>query len=334
MPSAAGISVSRREAAPGADVRAGPARVASPVQCRAAGRPLYCWRVENRALLGQFLRRHREDLTPEAAGLPARRAGRTPGLRREEVAELAKVSTTYYERLEQGRGPRPSAPVLGGIAEALRLDADERAHLFRLAGHTAPARGSSVPEPVDPGLAYLLEAVAETTPAFITDELGTVLAQNWLNLTLFGHFAGRPGLDANLIWRWFTSPAWRDRLDPPHQQEQTGFAYVADLRAVIAAHGHGRPAADLVDRLRRTSAEFRAMWERQAVAMLHCSTKVVHDERVGRIDLDCSIVVSASGRQRMLLLQPVAGTPSADRIAELTAAAPHKRDVVGAAGAA
>ncbi len=183
-------------------------------------------------------------------------------------------------------------------------------------------------------LQHLLAAIAETTPAFVTDDLGTVLAQNWLNVTLFGRFAGLPGLAANLVWHWFTQPAWRDRLDPKDQQQQTGLAYVADLRAVITRHGPGGPATELVERLRRASDEFRAMWERQAVAMLHCSTKVVHDERVGRLDLDCSVVLSPTGRQRMLMLKPVPGTPSAHRIAELVAAAPHKRDVVGAARSA
>ncbi len=283
--------------------------------------------MENRASLGQFLRRRREDLTPLEVGLTPQGRRRTPGLRREEVAGLANVSTTYYERLEQGRGPRPSAPVLASLAAALQLSGDEIPHLYRLAGHTAPGRPQHPDDQVDAGLAYLLAAVEQTTPAFVTDELGFVLAQNWLNVALFGRFAGLPGLEANLVWHWFTCPAWRDRLDPADQQEQTGLAYVADLRAVIAQHGHQGPAAHLVERLQEASADFRAMWDRQAVSMLHCSDKVVHDERVGRLDLECSVVLGASGRQRMLLLQPVPGTPSAERIARLSSA-PHNRDVV------
>jgi transcriptional regulator with XRE-family HTH domain len=292
--------------------------------------------VENRAWLGEFLRRRREELAPDEVGLPARAAGRTPGLRREEVAALATVSTTYYERLEQGRGPRPSATVLAAIAGALRLTGDEETHLYRLAGQTAPVRQDQ-PQPVDPGLAHLLDAVSDTTPAFVTDDLGTVLAQNWLNVTLFGRFAGLPGRAANLVWHWFTSPEWRHRLDPPENQEQTGAAYVADLRAVIAERGHDGPAGELADRLAEVSPEFRAMWARHAVATLHCPTKVVHDERVGRIELDCAVVTSPVLRQRMLMLKPVPGSPSAARIAALHAyrssprPAPHKQDVVGGA---
>ncbi|WP_426502411.1 helix-turn-helix transcriptional regulator [Dactylosporangium sp. McL0621] len=290
--------------------------------------------MENRDWLGEFLRRRREALTPVEAGLPSLTRRRTPGLRREEVAALANVSATYYERLEQARGPRPSATVLDGIAAALRLTDTEKAHLFRLAGHTAPARWEPQPEPVDPGLAYLLGAISGTTPAFVTDDLGTVLAQNWLNVTLFGQFADRPGMEANLVWHWFTSPSWRHRLDPPEQQEQTGMAYVSDLRAVIAQRGQDRTASELVEQLCGASSEFRAMWGRHTVAMLHCSTKVVHDERVGRLDLDCEIVTGATTRQRMLTLQPVAGTPTAQRIAALHTyrVSPHNQDVVAAAG--
>src|SRR5690349_8821773 len=118
--------------------------------------------MEARTSLGRFLRRHREDLTPAEAGLSAQGRRRTPGLRREEVAALANVSTTYYERLEQARGPRPSAPVLAALAAALKLSADETAHLYRLAGHTAPGRPQDPHEPVDAGLAYLLAATERT----------------------------------------------------------------------------------------------------------------------------------------------------------------------------
>lgn len=285
--------------------------------------------MEDRDWLGEFLRRRREALSPVEAGFPSLRRRRTPGLRREEVAALANVSSTYYERLERARGPRPSAAVLSGIAAALRLSETEKAHLFRLAGHLAPPWDPQ-PEPVDPGLAYLLTAISGTTPAFVTDDLGTVLAQNWLNVTLFGQFADRPGIEANLVWHWFTSPSWRDRLDPPEQQEQTGMAYVSDLRAVTAQRGRDRTAGDLVERLGEASAEFRAMWGRHTVATPHCSTKVVHDERVGRLDLDCEIVTGATTRQRMLTLQPVAGTPTAERIAALRAhrAPAHDHDVL------
>jgi transcriptional regulator with XRE-family HTH domain len=273
--------------------------------------------MSNRAQLGDFLRRRRERLSPDTAGLPVGSRRRTPGLRRDEVAALANISFTYYERLEQGRAAQPSAAVLAGLSEALRLTDDERGHLYLLAGQAAPARPRDQPD-VDPSLAYVLRAVDGVTPALITDDLGEVVAQNELNLALFGVFAGLPGRAPNLIWRWFTSPEWRDILEPPGQHEATGLAYVADLRAAVAQRGHDSAAAVLVEDLRAVSREFADMWDRHVVSALHCSTKVVHDPRVGRIDLDCSVLLSTQSRQRLLLLRPTPGTPSAERLARLT----------------
>jgi transcriptional regulator with XRE-family HTH domain len=274
--------------------------------------------VDARADLGTFLRRRRERLTPADVGLPEGGRRRAPGLRRDEVAGLAHMSTVYYERIEQGRGSMPSPPVLDGIAGALRLTDAERDHLYRLAGHAAPAPDAEV----DPSLVFVLTEVEDTTPAFMTDDLGVVVAQNRLNRVLFGDFTGQ-----NLVRHWFTSPPWRHRLEPSGQHEQTGLAYVADLRAAVAVRGYDSAAAGLVAELRAVSAEFREMWERHAVAALHCSAKVVHDERVGRLDLDCLVLTSALSRQRLLLLKPVPGTPSEQRLRVLST---YSLDVVGA----
>ena len=268
--------------------------------------------------LGDFLRRRREALKPESVGLAPSGRRRTPGLRRDEVAELACMSAVYYERIEQGRGPKPSAAVLGGLARALRLTADQREHLYRLAGHVAP----TPPEPddyVDPGLLSVLTAVAHSTPGFISDELGTVVAQNRLNVALFGQFTGRPGYEPNLVWRWFTSPAWRFHLEPEDQHEQTGRAYVADLRTIVARRDHDPAATTLVEDLRKASDEFAAMWDDHEVSALHCATKHINDDRVGRLDLDCVIMLSPLSRQRMLLLRPAPATETAARLDILNA---------------
>jgi transcriptional regulator with XRE-family HTH domain len=226
------------------------------------------------------------------------------------------MSAVYYERIEQGRGPTPSAPVLAGLADAFRLTADERNHLYTLAGQAppaAPARGFDV----DPGLEYVLRAVADTTPASVTDDLSNVLAQNWLNTELFGQFAGLPGRGCNLIWRWFTSPRWRLSLEPPSQHEGMGEFYVADLRAAVARRGHDREAVALVDELRQVSAEFARMWDKHHASALYCTTKTMHDARVGQLDLDCAVVTSPLSDQRLLLLQPTPGTPTGARLEEL-----------------
>jgi transcriptional regulator with XRE-family HTH domain len=269
--------------------------------------------VDNRLQLGDFLHRRREHLSPADVGLPAGGRRRTPGLRRDEVAGLAHMSAVYYERLEQGRGPVPSASVLAGIADALRLTTDERNHIYTLAGKASPAIAGSAGD-VDPGLEYVLRSVEETTPASITDDLSTVVAQNWLNLELFGEFTELPGRGSNLIWRWFTSAEWRHYLEPADQHEGTGQFYVADLRAAIARRGHDREAAALADDLRETSPEFARIWDQHNVSALYCTTKAVHEARVGRLDLDCAVVTSPLSQQRLLLLRPVPGTPARERL--------------------
>ncbi|MGW0197979.1 helix-turn-helix transcriptional regulator [Nonomuraea sp. NPDC003201] len=268
--------------------------------------------------LGDFLRQRRDTLTPLQAGLPSGGRRRAPGLRRDEVAALAHMSVTYYERLEQGRGPQPSAAMLAGLTMALQLNDDERDHLYRLAGQASPVAPDSEGY-VDPGLLSVLRAVEATTPGYIADDLGTVVAQNTLNLALFGRFTGLPGWEGNLVWRWFTSPRWRFVLEPEDQHEQTGRAYVADLRAIVAQREHDETAAALVADLRTASAEFVQMWEEHQVSALHCSTKHVDDERVGLLDLECAVVTSPLSRQRMLLLFPLAGTDTALRLERLSA---------------
>jgi transcriptional regulator with XRE-family HTH domain len=266
--------------------------------------------------LGDFLRRRREALSPEEAGLPAIGRRRTPGLRRDEVAALAAMSTVYYERLEQGRGAQPSASMLTAIAGALRLDDEERDHLFRLAGHAAPTVAPAQPA-VDPGLLFVLDTAG--VPGFISDDLGNVVAQNDLNIALFGRFVGAPGWDGNLIWRWFTSPQWRFKLESPEHHEETGRGYVADLRLTAGQRDYDPAARELVAALRAVSTEFALMWDEHRVATLQCPPKRVDDERVGLLEFDCVLLLSPLSRQRMLLLKPAPGTPATERLAALRA---------------
>ncbi|MGW7383105.1 MmyB family transcriptional regulator [Streptomyces sp. NPDC054794] len=142
------------------------------------------------------------------------------------------------------------------------------------------------------------------------------MAQNPLNIALFGTFTDRPGHERNLTWHWFTSTHWRSVLRSASTQEEeaTSLSCVADLRAILAQRGHDSAAATLVPDLRAASAEFADMWDRHRVSTLHCSTKSVVDRQVGRLDLDCVVLASPLSRQRLLLLQPVPGTPTTDRL--------------------
>src|SRR3712207_8599057 len=122
----------------------------------------------DRAGLAEFLRRRRESLQPEDVGLPRGPRRRTGGLRREEVAALCHMSTDYYARLEQERGPQPSEQMIASIAQGLHLSLDERDHLFRLAGHQPPPRGAST-EHISPGLLRIFDRLGDT-PAEIRSE--------------------------------------------------------------------------------------------------------------------------------------------------------------------
>lgn len=276
--------------------------------------------MNNRAQLGDFLRRRREELSPADVGLPAIGRRRTPGLRRDEVATLAHMSIRYYERLEQGRGPLPSAAVLAGMADALQLTADERDHMYMLAG-----RASSVAADrdgsIDPGLEYVLRDMETTVPACIADDLGNVLAQNRLNVELLGQFAGLPEYGPNLIWRWFTSPQWRQMLEPDSQHEGTGQFYVSGLRAAVARLDNDSAAITLVRDLRQVSPDFARMWDHHTISAEYHTTKQVRAPQGGRIDLDCATVTSPLSQQRLLFLQPVPGSRAAERLARL---ATHK----------
>src|SRR6478752_8640757 len=168
--------------------------------------------VMDRAQLADFLRRRREALQPEDVGLRRGSRRRTAGLRREEVAELSDMSTDYYSRLEQARGPQPSEQMLAAMARGLRLTLDERDHLFRLAGHTAPARALRS-DHISPGIMRILDRLADT-PAQVMTELGETLAQTPAARALFGDETRFEGFARSVGYRWFTDAAVRAVYPP------------------------------------------------------------------------------------------------------------------------
>jgi transcriptional regulator with XRE-family HTH domain len=211
--------------------------------------------------LGAFLRHRREHRSPDDVGLPAGGRRRTPGLRREEVALVSGVSTSWYTFLEQGRPVRPSAQVLGAISGTLGLTDDERDHLFRLAGLVpdAPAAG---PERVDPALADLVD-VLNPRPAYVTAASFDVLAANDAARTLFR------GITPNVALWVFTDPLADEVLV---DREEVALGVLARLRAARARHPDDGRIAEIVAQLRESSAEAARWWDRQDV----------RDDRSGR----------------------------------------------------
>lgn len=271
----------------------------------------------DRPELADFLRRSRARLRPHDVGLPDGPRRRTPGLRREEVTQLAGISADYLMRMEQARGPQPSTHVLAALARALRLTEDERDHLYVLAGHRPPA-GRLAGHHVRPGLLHLLDQLT-ATPAQIVTDLGDVLTQNALAHTLFGSICSPHthdcAQDHNVLWRWFNDPAARTAF-PADDHDAQGHRLVADLRAAVARRRHDPDATALLERL-STNAEFTALWQRHEVAVPHHTRIRVLHPAVGPITLDCEVLLTPTEDQRLVVYTAPPGTDSTDRLALL-----------------
>jgi transcriptional regulator with XRE-family HTH domain len=253
----------------------------------------------DRTALADFLRRRREALQPEDVGIPAGARRRTPGLRRDDVAALAAMSTDYYTRLEQQRGPQPSEQMLASLARALRLTSDERDYLFQVAGHNAPAPVSAAAH-VAPALLRVLDRLADT-PALILSNLGETLVQNRMADALFGDKSGFTGLARSEIYRWFTQPAERLRY-PEHDRDRQSRAQVANLRAAYGSMGRRSRAGELVRTLQKASAEFAELWDRHEVAKRFEDHKTLIHPQLGPIELDCQVLFTEDQSQALLVL--------------------------------
>ncbi|MCQ4080123.1 helix-turn-helix transcriptional regulator [Streptomyces sp. RB6PN25] len=252
----------------------------------------------DRTQLADFLRRSRERLAPADVGLPLGARRRTPGLRREEVAHLAGMSTDYYTRLEQARGPRPSRQILAAVARALRLSDDERDHLFLLAGEEPP-RDRRASGHVRPGLLLILDRL-DDTPAQVVSDVGDVLAQNPMAAALVGDASARHADQRNVVLRYFTDPRARE-IVPPEDRAELARAHVANLRAVLAARPDDAHAARLVSGLRAESPEFAQLWEAHEAAVRRRDTKRFVHPVVGLLELDCEVLLSGEHDQRLIV---------------------------------
>ncbi|ASW57812.1 transcriptional regulator [Plantactinospora sp. KBS50] len=261
--------------------------------------------------LAAFLRRRRESLQPEDVGLPRGPRRRTNGLRREEVAALCHMSTDYYARLERARGPQPSEQMIASIAQGLHLSLHERDHLFRLAGHHPPARGT-LSEHISPGLLRILDRLSDT-PAEIVTELGETLRQSPLGVALTGDTTRYAGPARSIGYRWFTDPAARSRYgvqDHPFLSR----LYASGLRETVTLRGPDSRAAQIRDLLLDQSEEFRTVWDRHEVGIRPTEVKrFVHPE-VGGLALNCQVLLDPDQSHRLLVYTAPAGSESYDKL--------------------
>jgi transcriptional regulator with XRE-family HTH domain len=261
--------------------------------------------------LAEFLRHRREALQPDDVGLPRGMRRRTSGLRREEVAALCHMSTDYYARLEQERGPQPSEQMIASIAQGLHLSLAERDHLFRLAGHRPPAPGSET-EHISPGLLRILDRLHDT-PAEIVTELGETLRQTSLGVALTGELTGYRGPARSIGYRWFTDPATRLRY-APEDREFLGRLWASGLREAVARRGPSSRAARLSELLLERSEEFRSVWERHEVGLRPREVKhFVHPE-LGALELSCQTLLDPATAHSLLVYTAVPGSESAEKL--------------------
>jgi transcriptional regulator with XRE-family HTH domain len=260
--------------------------------------------------LADFLRRRREGLQPDDVGLPRGRRRRTAGLRREEVAGLANMSTDFYARIEQRRGSRPSRQTVAALARALRLTLDQRDHLLHLAGYEAPPRGVRS-DHVSPALLRVLDQL--DTPAQVTSDLAVTLVQNPLAEALLGVQTEYTGLERSLFYRWFTNPAERRRY-PEEDHDVHSRTYVANLRAVHGRDPGDVEASELVDLLRRESAEFEKLWSHHEVAVRRDTRKRIAHPMIGLVKLDCQVLTAENQTEKLVVFTAAPGSEDADRL--------------------
>lgn len=273
--------------------------------------------------LGEFLRSRRDRLTPEIAGIRSYGRRRVPGLRREELAQLAGVSATYLTRLEQGQSQNASDAVIDALARALQLDADERSHLFVLAHRTPAARPREAePEIAKSGAEQLLHAMGEI-PAVLLGRFNDILAWNRAgHLLLAGHLD--PDAPARLtdrpnhIMMLFLDPHTRDLYVDWETEAEVA---VASMRYAAATYADDRHLAELVGELSLKSPEFAFLWAGHSVRLCTSGTKRFRHPAVGELELDYEVLHLPEGNgQRILTHTARPGSPSHAALSLLAAA--------------
>ncbi|RMI28849.1 helix-turn-helix transcriptional regulator [Nocardia stercoris] len=275
--------------------------------------------------LGEFLKTRRGELDPATVGLvvDSGRPRRVRGLRREEVADLAAISTDYYTRIEQGR-LAPSEPVLAALVRVLRLDRAERDYLENLIGPGArrtPVRRGR--QRVRPQIQRLLDQLTDT-PALVLGRRLDILAWNRLAAALLTDFSAVPARQRNYVRLIFTDPAVRELYQDWEAVARTG---VAILRMDAAANPADPDLAALVGELSVTDPQFRQWWADRHVAHQEFGTKVLRHPEVGELTLDWDTFTYAGDpAQQLVLWSAEPGSASHERLrilASWSAAPPH-----------
>ena len=268
--------------------------------------------LDRRADLSEFLRTRRARLKPEDVGLPDFGRRRVPGLRREELAQLAGVSVAYYTRLEQGNGRNVSAEVLDAIARALRLSDAEHAHLMHLA---KPKQLKKKPvarsQQVRPALRHLLDSI-ESVPAYIVGRRSDILAWNRMASALFGDWAEMPAQERNWARMVFLRPEYRELY---LEWQQKASDMVGYLRMDAGCHPDDPRLSALVGELSVKSEDFRRLWAAHDVKEKSHGVKRLRHPLAGELTLLWeSFRPAGEAEQSLLTYFAEAGSPSAEAL--------------------
>jgi len=277
--------------------------------------PLHQLELDRHHELATFLRSRRARLSPEQAGLPRGTRRRTPGLRRGEVATLAGVSPEWYTWLEQGRDIHVSVQVLASLAHALRLDENERAHLFLLALNQPPPVATFTPPVISPITQQFLDQMT-LIPAYIADARLNVIAGNAAFQVVFGGDPNRSERERNLVWRLFTVRPGFTRDD----KEWTKIArvYLGQFRAYYGRFINDPWWAEQIAELSRISPEFRELWADHDVQNISEGHKKMDHPLAGELHFDFLWVQTGNvGDLRMLIHTPSKGTGTVEKLQRL-----------------
>lgn len=269
--------------------------------------------LERHHELAEFLRSRRARLAPEQVGLARGSRRRTPGLRREEVAMLAGVSTEWYTWLEQGRDISVSLQVLESLARVLQLDASEREHLFLLALRQPPPVDTSFSPIISPTLHQFLDQLG-MTPACVVDQRLNIVAQNAAHCAVFGDSTVTSEKERNLIWRLFTSPRARQVNSA---WEEVACLYLAQFRASYGRFINDPWWTQQINELSRISADFRELWTRHEVNNVSEGRKTMQHPQMGELCFNCLWLQTVDSSELRLLIHTPRNAETSDKIQRL-----------------
>lgn len=264
--------------------------------------------------LSTFLKQRRDRIPPEAVGLPKGTRRRTPGLRREEVAQLAGVGVTWYTWLEQGRDISVSTQVLDSIARVLQLSQVERTYLFKLVRQELPSVHVQSATQISPTIQLILDSQS-LCPAYFINWRWDVLAWNQLACLVLIDFETLPAHDRNILWLVFTNEEFRSKqANQPVVCQET----VAHFRASCASYIGNSELTHLIERLHAVSSEFRDYWKHFNVLEKRSSFKEFNHPTLGRLKFEMVVLqMSDPPDTKLVMLVPLVDTLTRQKLEQL-----------------